>query len=648
MNTKKSNLFISELSNLFFFWFIAILFFSLFRLTFLLFFNEDINGGLPFLEYLNAFFMGFRFDTTVVSYFLILPFLTTFILIPLKYYKTAIFIRKLFQVLFGVLASFVCVITINYYKEYQDQFNHFLFMGLYDDQKAILQSIIADFHPITNTIIIGLLGYVLIKIFNYFEHKKNIFNFLNSLKLKHKKIFIGSFAFALFIGSIRGSYTEYPVRRFYAAVTSDDFVNKIIINPFRSLNNAISDYNDINKSDDKNPFGELPDTIKNNFSLIQETIKKETDSTSAKIKPKQIFLVVMESYDSWPLMEEYKDLNISSNLQKIKNKGVSFTNFLPAANSTMNSLGAIITGVPYCGVNISNIGSQRSFPGSIFKQFKNLGYETNFFFTVYSSWQNLGNFSKKQGVDNVYDGTSSKAPKGIWGINDENLFKNVISKVDTTKNSLNIILTMSYHTPYEEDVYAKGFTYKTIDDLPKKYREIYNEDKMPFNVLGHLWYADKTLGEFVEKAENKYSNSLFAFTGDHFGRRFINGNPTLYQTSSVPFILYGKNLPTNEIRTNPGSHIDITPTLIDLITTKKEPFYGFGNSLLNKNNNQNIGIGYNKTITKSQLFEYTKNYGTKKLFFNKSESKTEGNLKKEHDSLMSLAWHYTVKGDSIK
>jgi len=592
--------------------------------------------------------MGFRFDTTVVSYFLIIPFLSTYILIPAKQYKTTIFIRKLFQVLFGILAVVICVITINYYQEYQDQFNHFLFMGLYDDQKAVLESIIADYHPIKNTIIIIILTFILIKVFHFFEHKKNVFNFLNSLNLKYKKTIFGTIALVLFIGSIRGSYTEYPVRRFYASVTSDDFVNKTIINPFRALNYAISDYNELNKSYDKNPFGELPNTVRNNFIQIKEVIKKETHKTTNSTKPKQLFLVIMESYDSWPLMEKYKDLHISSNLQEIKNKGISFTNFLPAANSTMNSLAAIITGIPYCGVNISNIGAQRSFPSSIFKQFKNLGYETNFFFTVYSSWQNLGNFAKKQGVDNVYDGTSSNAPKGIWGINDENLFKNVLSKVDTTKNSLNIILTMSYHTPYEEDVYAKGYTYKSIDDLPQKYREIYDKDKMPFNVLGHLWYADQALGEFVKKAEKKYPYSLFAFTGDHFGRRFINGNPNLYQTSSVPFIIYGKDVSANDVRTNPGSHIDIAPTLIDLITDKKQSFYGFGNSLLNENQNQKIGIGYNKTITKSQLFEYTKNYGTKKLILNKSGGISEKILKKQHDSLMSLAWHYTVKGDRIK
>ena len=42
----------------------------------------------------------------------------------------------------------------------------------------------------------------------------------------------------------------------------------------------------------------------------------------------------------------------------------------------MNSLGAIISGIPYCGVNISKIGASRLFESH---QFKKLGYQTNIF-----------------------------------------------------------------------------------------------------------------------------------------------------------------------------------------------------------------------------------------------------------------------------
>ena len=359
----------------------------------------------------------------------------------------------------------------------------------------------------------------------------------------------------------------------------------------------------------------------------------------------------MESYDSWPLIEKYKDLNISNNLKSIGNKGISFMNFLPASNSTMNSFASIVTNIPYSGVNMSIIGANKSYPSSIFKQFKTLGYQTNFFYGGYLSWQNIKNFTKKQGVENVFGAGNIGGSKGIWGVNDESLFEKVLAKVDDQKNSLNIILTTSYHSPYEIDVFSKGFPYTSKEELPYKLRKIYNEDNLSIKTLGHIWCADMAIGKFVNKAEKKYPNALFAFTGDHFGRKFINGSPTLYESSSVPFILYGKSIVgKSESNCNPGSHIDIAPTLIELVAPSNFTYYSFGNSLLNNKRKNKLGIGYNKVINSNQISEFSKNYGIKKQSINSCTQKNdllfEGN-KREHDSLMSLAWHYVTNGDCL-
>ena len=520
-------------------------------------------------------------------------------------------------------------------------------MGLYDDKRAVFESILSDYNPILNSVVIIILVFILIKIFQFYENSNKIFTFLNKFKFEYKNTVFKILFLILFIVSIRGSYTEYPVRRFYAAVTADNFINKTITNPFVAIKNAILDYNEINKSYNKNPFGEIPLSIKNNFSSINNFLKKETSTNTFLIeKPNQIFLVIMESYDSWPLMNAYKNLKLSTELLKIENKAVSFKNFTPASSTTMNSFGTIITSVPYCGINISKIGALRTFPTSIFKQFKKLGYKTNFFYGGYLSWQNIDNFVRKQGAENVYGAANSRAEKGIWGINDEALYEMVLNKVDASKKSFNIILTMSYHAPYEVEIYKEGFMYKKKSDLPLEYQNKYNEEQTPIKSLGHLWYADKTLGKFVETAEKKYSSSIFSFTGDHFGRKFINNKPTLYESSTVPFIIYGRNIKNDLLKTNTaGSHKDIGATLFDLVSPKNQPYFSFGNSLINSN--KNIGFSYNKVITKNQLKEFTKNYGTKTYKINNANN-FEKKYKQKLDSVMSLAWYYSVKGDSIQ
>ena len=82
MNLKSKTHLISEYCNLVFFWFLAVSFFSLFRLFFVFINISDIQSSLKISEYLKAFFMGFRFDNTVISYFILLPLLSAFILIP--------------------------------------------------------------------------------------------------------------------------------------------------------------------------------------------------------------------------------------------------------------------------------------------------------------------------------------------------------------------------------------------------------------------------------------------------------------------------------------------------------------------------------------------------------------------------------------
>ena len=651
MTKKNRDILISEFSNLVFFWFFGVIYFLIFRISFIGLNSSDINPQTEILEFLKVIYMGFRFDITVISYFIVIPLLLNYLLVFLDKMNLVIKTRIFFQKLFIYSTILIIITTLNFYKEYKDQFNHFLFMGLYDDKKAVFQTILKDYEPIKNAILIFVLIFISLKFLSFYEKKSRIYKFINSYEFKYKELKISVLVLILFVFSIRGSFTEYPVRRFYASISSDDFLNKTIINPFRSLNNAVSDYNDINKNFGENPFGEILSKISTKSKTIKKLLEKKTTSNSLEVKPKQIFLVVMESYDSWPLTEKYKDLNISNNLKSIGNKGISFMNFLPASYSTMNSFASIVTNIPYSGVNMSIIGANKSYPSSIFKQFKALGYQTNFFYGGYLSWQNIKNFTKKQGVENVFGAGNISDSHGIWGVNDESLFEKVLAKVDDQKNSLNIILTTSFHSPYEIDVFSKGFPYSSKEELPDKIKKNYDEGNLSIKALGHLWYADMAIGKFVKKAEKKYPNALFAFTGDHFGRKFINGSPTLYESSSVPFILYGKSIDEkSETNCNPGSHIDIAPTLIELVAPSNFTYYSFGNSLLNNNRKNKLGIGYNKVINSNQISEFSKNYGIKKQSINSCIQKNDllfEENKREHDSLMSLAWHYVTNGDRL-
>lgn len=650
MNIKfKRKHFLKELSNLIFFWFFGILFFTIFRIIFISIFYKSIQQEVYFAELLNVLFMGFRFDCTAVAYFLLLPFLFLLVLAPFNLYKIIKITRKIHQILFVIFSTLICVVTINYFKEYEDQFNNFLFLAIYDDKKAVFNTILEYYHPILNSLIIIITITIGLYIFRFFSDKKNIYQLFKKIRFKRSKYVFALLALVLFIFGIRGSVSSIPALRQYSGISKDVFLNKTIINPYRSLDYAISDFNRVNLLDGKNPFmkeNEFEKTFTTN--KVTDEITKTAQGPTIE-KPKQIFLIVMESYDSWPLMDKYLPFGFSSQLNSIAKNGTHFTHFLPAGNTTIDSFGAIMTNVPNCGINLSHIGTINDpFDTSIFTQFKKLGYETNLYYGGYLSWENIGELAKYEGVDRIFSGVDGggKTDTGGWGIEDEKLFNLVFKNTDKNKYSFNIILTTSYHAPYTVDLEAKNFPYQSTDEFPASMKKYY-DGSMNLKELGHLWYGDKALGDFVKKAEKEFTQNLFCLTGDHYGRKFINSKPNLYEKSSVAFILYGKNIPKS-INTTPGSHIDIMPTLIEMIAPKGFQYYSFGTSMFDKNKTE--GIGYQKMITQNNLYYFPNEAKIQEIDLNsfKENSFKKNDLINKHNKLMALAWYYTKKGNKIK
>jgi len=641
--------FATEISKLIFFWFFGTVFFQLHRLILILIFKNqiDVSSGWP--EFYKTISMGFRFDSTVIAYFILIPFITCLILSPFGKIDFAIRARKFFQLLFIIIAPIVSVVSINYFREYNDQFNQFLFVGLYDDKKAIIETVYNHFHPFLNLFLVIFAITISVFIFKYFEKINLVSGYIQRIKRIPYRILFILIIIILFVGSIRGSFGSRPAMRKWSDVTMDQFLNKTIINPFRSLQYAIGDFKKINKIGGSNPFGEVTEYFTSpEYNTVSDIITKTSEGPIIK-KPKHIFVIIMESLDMWPLIDKYASFNVAPNVKYFSEHGFNFPNFLPSSNSTMNSFGSIVTGIPYTGVNISKIGAiGEPYPSSIFTQFEDLGYVTNFFYGGFLSWQNIGNLVSNQGADNLFSAADAggKTESGVWGIDDDMLFDLVINSIDGNRNSLNIILTTSYHPPYTIDVYEKGFMYKSKDDLPSEAQTNY-DGAMSILALGHLWYSDKAIGDFVEEVEKEYPNSIFCFTGDHYGRRFINSNPNLRETSEVPFIIYGNDIEPKTYD-SPGSHFDILPTLIEMVAPKGFKYFAFGNSLSN-NQKDKIGIGYQKVISKSEIqyFSTSSDIQSFDLDTNNLSYIKKSRYISDYNKLLSLAWHYTVRGNIL-
>lgn len=644
-NTNKWESFTKEIGNLIFFWIFGIVFFTIFRATFIFLYNEELGSNINFTDILNTFLMGFRFDATAVGYFIIIPVISTLLLAPWGKFNTIRYIRVTFQYLFVIVSAIICVVTINYYKEYNDQFNMFLFLGLYDDQSAILQTIWKYYHPILNILAMLVIAFSGIYIFFVFSQKHIVADLLSKLKGAPLRAIFIIFILSCTIFTLRGSIVNRPVTRNKAVITLNKLLNKSIINPYRSFIYALSDFKKVSQTSGRNPYDS--DWTHLEEVTVSDIIKKQAAGNTIK-KPKQIFVVLMEGFDYWTLLDKYSSFNIANNLKELANKGTSFSNFLSSYNATVYAYTTMISGIPYSGINFSRIGANSEpYKSSIFSQFKKLGYTTNTFHGAHFTWENYAVFSEHLGSDkvhNIYEEYKDKSTN-IWGADDEEMFEYVLDHVDPNEQTFNFILTLSNHSPFEVDIYGQGFPYKAPQDMSEEAQKVY-KGPITMREMGHIWYGDKAIGKFMDVAKEKYPDALFIFTADHTGRRFATPTYNLYEESAIPLIIYGKDIPAQQLKT-PGSHIDIMPTLIEMIAPEGFTYYSFGKSMFSED--KNTAFSYEKVMDNDSLYYAPRDSYVHTISLETmQEDKTETfKYKDQYNELMKLAWHYVVRGDSL-
>lgn len=595
-------------------WLSFMLYLSFFRLAFIFYFRNKIEPGTYYSDFALSALNGMRFDSIASTCWIAIPLLASIGLAIFDADRIVDRVRSIIGAAFMLVTTLTWVVTFGYFQEYNEQFNYVLFNLYYDDTAAIFKTIWTGYHPLIYFFIIGSLSVLALALQKKFLQRQ----FISPDRIASRRftpfsgIVTAFVVIALVVTAARGSIGLRPVQRKDIAVAKDAFLNQAVVNPYFSLLFAVEDHRDaagFNGLESFVPDGNVrkaaQELFRNNQSYdnLDAYLVKNAHGPKS-VPPRHIFLVVMESYDAWPLLKKYASFGVTQNLTELAQKGLHFETFLPASDSTMESLASIISGLPYAHVEINyQVTARKPYPSSIAETFKRLGYRTRLFYGGYLSWQRFGDFARDQGFEEIYGAPHMKRP-GIatheWGVDDEYLVDFIVNTVNDDKPSFNLIMTTSYHPPYNVDVRAKGFPLK---EVPEDIKPLF-DGTISLKMLGHLWYADKCLGDLVRRAEAKLSRPLFAFTGDHFGRKFINAKPDFFEHSAVPLILYGKDV-LRGIKMPPnaaGAHIDISPTLIELAAPKGFEYYSVGQDLLAPRK-EFLGIGFFKVIGKDFIFD---------------------------------------------
>lgn len=265
--------------------------------------------------------------------------------------------------------------------------------------------------------------------------------------------------------------------------------------------------------------------------------------------------------------------NFTPFLDSLSHESLYWKNFMSGGGRTFAVLPTILGSLPFAqtGFNeMTNKPKHLSLPAIL----KRNGYYTSFFYAGDASFDNMNQFMNLQGADAIMDkGTFPSGYQQLpanngfsWGYGDKELFRYFLDKKDklnSDKPSLNVLLTVSTHSPFlipDQVNYDQRFEQRMnelqFNDDQKKDHRAYG--KQYTTVL----YADDALKNFFAQYSKRpdYSNTIFIITGDH--RMPEIPMSTKLDRYHVPLIVYSPLLKRHATFESISTHFDITPSLL--------------------------------------------------------------------------------------
>ncbi|HEY8963229.1 MAG TPA: sulfatase-like hydrolase/transferase [Alphaproteobacteria bacterium] len=320
-----------------------------------------------------------------------------------------------------------------------------------------------------------------------------------------------------------------------------------------------------------NPHHEVQAATSNLFSEENEELEKIGDSFVRIIRPagperhKNVMIVVMESLSAEFMATFGNTENLTPNLDRLSNQGLSFTHAYATGTRTVRGLEAVALSIPPTpGQSIV----RRKDNANLFSLgfvFRDRGYDTKFIYGGHGYFDNMNAFFAGNGFDILdrYDFADDEVNfSNVWGVADDDLFAKAIKEADKSyaagKPFMDVIMTTTNHRPY---TYPDGRI-----DLPSKTAKR----------SGGVKYADYSIGKLVEWAAPKpwFKDTVFVFVADH--THGAGGRMELAaQKYHIPMIFYAPGFIKPGTFDHIASQIDLGPILLGQLNFHyRSKFYG--------------------------------------------------------------------------
>ena len=568
----------------------------------------------------------------------------------------------------GGLAAFAFAVLFQarfpFYRQFQTSFNMQVAAGLNDDAAVLAEMMLREYGLLWRLCIALLLTAVSLYVLRSLLLVRRTYA-LPALRSGVQRavfslgllfLFAAAFVFVRFGGSF--TYAG-GVNWENAGVTSDAFLNECILDDGQALYRVRSMYKRLKSGDivgvDKEHVRALAVEAAGHAELSADTLTPYLTRTAqgARIpKPRHIFIVLGETYAQWPMLETYAALHAADGIKGLIREPNAYYSrrFMPNGDFTSIAITGLVTGLSEVNQHVNYVARslREAYPTAMAPQFKRLGYAVDFWYGGVPSWEGMDRFSIAQGFDHFYGYPDFHAEKvNAWGTSDEQLFSALFQHLADEPPTVHLIMTVSNHPPYNIDVAAEGFDLARARAETAQLPNVDDPDQLALE-LGHYWYMDKIVTQFVHETMKKYPDSLFVITGDHAVRMNPSRTPTMYEYQSVPFVLYGQGVTPAVLAPDVvGGHTNIVPTLIELIAPAGFSYVSIAPSLTENN----MGAAFNRDYFLTRSVMGRVNTKETELLPGAAEEDPAAAydlLQRRMTILRTLSWQLIEHGDSLE
>ena len=568
----------------------------------------------------------------------------------------------------GGLAAFAFAVLFQarfpFYRQFQTSFNMQVAAGLNDDAAVLAEMMLREYGLLWRLCIALLLTAVSLYVLRSLLLVRRTYA-LPALRSGVQRavfslgllfLFAAAFVFVRFGGSF--TYAG-GVNWENAGVTSDAFLNECILDDGQALYRVRSMHKRLKSGDivgvDKEHVRALAVEAAGHAELSADTLTPYLTRTAqgARIpKPRHIFIVLGETYAQWPMLETYAALHAADGIKGLIREPNAYYSrrFMPNGDFTSIAITGLVTGLSEVNQHVNYVARslREAYPTAMAPQFKRLGYAVDFWYGGVTSWEGMDRFSIAQGFDHFYGYPDFHAEKvNAWGTSDEQLFSALFQHLADEPPTVHLIMTVSNHPPYNIDVAAEGFDLARARAETAQLPNVDDPDQLALE-LGHYWYMDKIVTQFVHETMKKYPDSLFVITGDHAVRMNPSRTPTMYEYQSIPFVLYGQGVTSAVLAPDVvGGHTNIVPTLIELIAPAGFSYVSIAPSLTENN----MGAAFNRDYFLTRSVMGRVNTKETELLPGAAEEDPAAAydlLQRRMAILRTLSWQLIEHGDSLE